>query len=182
MTGELYVVGVVDYETSAVCHLIVVAADHGAEPRTAEATVAVAVDDVNDNAPTVVVNTLYDSDTDVAHVTENAPAGTFVGHVIVRDPDRGAGGRFNCSVDDRRFRLRRISSAGEFHIVTAGTAALPDAVATLAVRLTLACEDFGVPALVTTRRLTFCTNRLTNATFDMRCRNPLITMGSRPSV
>ena len=157
VTGELYVVGVVDYETSSVCHLIVVAADQGAEPRTAEATVAVAVDDVNDNPPTVVVNTLYDSDTDVAHVTENAPPGTFVGHVIVRDPDRGAGGRFNCSVDDRRFRLRRISSAGgggEFHIVTAGMASLPDRERRDRFRLTLACEDFGVPALVTTRRLT----------------------------
>jgi len=84
-TGELYVFGVVDYEASPVCHLIVVATDHGAEPRTAEATVAVAVDDVNDNAPTVVVNTLYDSDTDVAHVTENAPPGTFVG-ACTREP------------------------------------------------------------------------------------------------
>ena len=175
-TGELYVVGVVDYEKSPVCHLIVVAADHGPEVRTAEATVAVKVDDVNDNPPTVIVNTLYDSDTDVAHVTENAPPGTFVGHVIVRDPDRGAGGRFNCSVDDSRFRLRRISSAsaGEFHVVTAGVAALPDRERREKFRyarstptkvrtdrerrekfqLTLACEDFGVPALVTTRRLT----------------------------
>lgn len=156
VTGELYVVGVVDYETSPVCHLIVVATDHGPEVRTAEATVVVAVDDVNDNAPTVIVNTLYDSNTDVAHVTENASPGTFVGHVIVRDPDRGAGGRFNCSIDDSRFRLRRISSAsgGEFHIVTAGVAPLPDRERREQFRLTLACEDFGVPALVTTRRLT----------------------------
>jgi len=156
VTGELYVVGVVDYETSPICHLIVVAADHGPEVLTAEATVAVAVEDVNDNAPTVVVNTLYDSDTDVAHVTENASPGTFVGHVIVRDPDRGVGGRFNCSVDDRRFRLQQISSAsgGEFHIVTAGLAPLPDRERRDVFRLTLSCEDLGVPALVTTRRLT----------------------------
>ena len=156
VTGELYVVGVVDYETSPVCHLIVVAADHGPEVRTAEATVAVAVDDVNDNPPTVIVNTLYDSDTDVAHVTENAPPGTFVGHVIVRDPDRGAGGRFNCSVDDSRFRLRRISSTsgGEFHIITAGVAPLPDRERRAKFRLTLACEDFGTPALMTSKQLT----------------------------
>jgi len=31
VTGELYVVGVVDYETAPVCHLIVVATDHGDE-------------------------------------------------------------------------------------------------------------------------------------------------------
>lgn len=76
--------------------------------------------------------------------------------MIVRDPDRGAGGRFNCSVDDRRFRLRRISSAGggEFHIVTAGDGALPDRERRDSFRLTLACEDYGVPALVTTRQLT----------------------------
>jgi len=156
VTGELYVIGVVDYETSPICHLIVVAADHGPEVRTAEATVAVAVDDVNDNAPTVIVNTLYDSNTDVAHVTENAEPGTFVGHVIVSDRDRGAGGRFNCSVNDSRFRLRRISSAsgGEFHIVTAGVAPLPDRERRDKFRLSLTCEDFGIPALMTTRQLT----------------------------
>ena len=89
-------------------------------------------------------------------MTENAPPGTFVAHVIVRDPDRGAGGRFNCSVDDLRFRLKRISSSGggEFHVVTAGVATLPDRERRDKVYLTLACEDFGIPALVTTRQLT----------------------------
>jgi len=95
-------------------------------------------------------------DTERRHVTENAPPGTFVAHVIVRDPDRGAGGRFNCSVDDSRFRLKRISSAsgGEFHVVTAGVAALPDRERRDKFYLTLACEDFGTPALITTRELT----------------------------
>jgi len=39
------------------------------------------VDDVNDNAPAAVVNTLSAADTDVASVPEDAPPGTFVGHV-----------------------------------------------------------------------------------------------------
>jgi len=87
------------------------------------------VDDVNDNAPAAVVNTLSAADTDVASVPEDAPPGTFVGHVIVGDPDRGASGRFNCSVvdrdaaaaaDRRHFRLRRMFGA-EYHLVTSSS-------------------------------------------------------------
>jgi len=78
------------------------------------------VDDVNDNAPTATVNTLTASDTEVANVPEDASPGTFVGHVIVRDPDRGASGRFNCSVTGdgaTYFRLQRMFGS-EYHILT----------------------------------------------------------------
>ena len=65
-------------------------------------------------------STLTASDTEVASVPEDASPGTFVGHVIVRDPDRGASGRFNCSVTGdgaSYFQLQRMFGA-EYHILT----------------------------------------------------------------
>lgn len=53
---------------------------------------------MNDNAPRATVSTLTAAVADVATVHENAAPGTFVGRVIVDDPDRGSSGRFNCSV------------------------------------------------------------------------------------
>lgn len=118
-SGEIYVIGDVDHETlPPVCHLIVTALDRGPDALPSETTVMVKIEDLNDNAPILTVNTLYDSDTDVAQVTENENVGAFVGHVIGRDPDKGQNGRFNCSVDDARFKLRRMYNE-EYHIVTA---------------------------------------------------------------
>jgi len=122
-TGDVVVTGQVDRERAAVYHVMVGARDTGPEPLVAEATVVIKVDDVNDNAPTATVNTLTASDTDVASVPEDASPGTFVGHVIVRDPDRGASGRFNCSVTGdgaSYFRLERMFGA-EYHIVTSSS-------------------------------------------------------------
>ena len=120
MTGDVVVTGEVDHERAAVYHVTVGARDAGAEPLVAEATVVIKVNDVNDNAPTVTVNTLTASNTDVASVSEDVSTGTFVGHVIVTDPDRGASGRFNCSVvgdGGQFFRLQRMFGA-EYHLVT----------------------------------------------------------------
>ena len=68
------------------------------------------------------VQSSHASDTELASVPEDASPGTFVGHVIVRDPDRGSSGRFNCSVVGDAaaasyFRLERMFGA-EYHIVT----------------------------------------------------------------
>lgn len=120
LTGDVIVTGKVDRERAAVYHVMVGARDSGPEPLVAEATVVIKVDDVNDNAPTATINTLTASDTEVASVQEDASPGTFVGHVIVRDPDRGASGRFNCSVTGdgaSYFRLQRMFGA-EYHILT----------------------------------------------------------------
>jgi hypothetical protein len=100
VTGDVIVVGAVDYERATVYHLIVTARDRGMDPVPAEATVVIKVEDINDNAPHVTVNTLTASGTDVATVLEDVGIGTFVGHVIVHDPDRGASGRFNCTLEN----------------------------------------------------------------------------------
>ena len=66
---------------------------------TAEVVVRVRVDDVNDNRPQLVVNTLAASRADWAAVDEQADAGTFVGHVIVSDADSGRNGKTHCRLE-----------------------------------------------------------------------------------
>jgi len=146
MTGDVIVTGQVDRERAAVYHVMVGARDAGPEPLVAETTVVIKVDDVNDNAPTATVNTLTASDTDVASVPEDASPGTFVGHVIVRDPDRGASGRFNCSVTGdgaTYFRLERMFGA-EYHIVTSSPL---DREAQARYQLGIECADGGLEPL-----------------------------------
>ena len=62
-TGELVVRSTIDREAAALYQLVVVAYDHGPDTLSAETTVAVHVDDVNDNSPTVTIHTLDDSST-----------------------------------------------------------------------------------------------------------------------
>lgn len=118
VTGEIFVTGVVDYETNSVYQLMVSARDQGPDPISSDAMVVINVKDANDNIPKITVNTLLASDTDVARVAEDAALGTFVAHVIVRDPDSGENGRFNCSLDSDSFQLRGMYES-EFHIITA---------------------------------------------------------------
>ena len=102
VTGDVVVTGTVDYETTPVYQLMVSARDRGGvgEPSTgsADAMVIVRVADANDNAPVIAVNTLLASNTDRAAVPEDAGVGTFVAHVVVRDPDSGINGRYNCTL------------------------------------------------------------------------------------
>jgi len=97
--------------------LSVTAVDRGPDSLPAHVTVVIRVDDVNDNAPSIAVNSLatdrvhssadWDGGSSVATVDEGSPPGTFVAHVSVSDADRtGKSGRFRCAIDDgRNFRL-----------------------------------------------------------------------------
>ena len=121
VTGDVYVTGRVDYESTPVYRLLVSARDSGPEAVSADAAVIVRVSDVNDNAPRIVINTLLASDTDVATVPEDARPETFVAHVSVVDPDSGDNGRVNCSLEasGNYFRLKPMYGV-EFQIVTSG--------------------------------------------------------------
>jgi len=105
ITGDVIVVGEIDYERATSYHLIVSAVDGGSSTPevvmaalTTDVAVHVRVDDVNDNKPEVVVNTLATSDAKAAEVAEQADVGTFVGHVIVSDADSGRNGRTDCKL------------------------------------------------------------------------------------
>jgi len=103
---KIIVKGQVNYEESHIFRLMVSARDYGPDPTSSDTMVIVRVSDANDNAPEITVNTLVASDTEVASVPENVPPDTFVAYVLVKDPDSGVKGRFNCELDDKYFRLK----------------------------------------------------------------------------
>lgn len=130
VTGDVIVVGVIDYERATGYHLVVSAVDGGSSTPeivtgalSTDVTVHVRVDDINDNRPTVTVNTLSTSDARVAEVAEEADAGTFVGHVIVSDADSGRNRRTDCKLVrdrddfDAAFMLEQMFD-NEYQVIT----------------------------------------------------------------
>lgn len=195
LTGDVIVVGRVDRELSDTYRLLIVARNrpHGSSlsPGSVEhltsggltnlgltegtssvsdesdAIVVIHVDDVNDNAPSISVNTLLTTTAgasvdgvaaSVALVPEEQDQGTFVAHVRVTDPDDGRNGRFECrlvQLDDSgggsgtAFRLKEVGN-GEFQVVTD---ARLDREVVESYRLELTCRDGGIPMMSSTARL-----------------------------
>jgi len=115
-TGEIFVNGSIDFETRRVHELTVIAEDRGPSPLPTFGRVMIYVQDVNDMAPLIVVNTLTE-DGRYAAVLENAAPGTFVSHVAVSDADSGRNAEVACTVDSPLFSLDAIFDA-EFKLVT----------------------------------------------------------------
>ncbi|NXB78590.1 PCDBF protein, partial [Donacobius atricapilla] len=90
-TGEIRVVGNLDFE-EAKSHKMVVKATDGGE-LSAHCEVQVEVLDVNDNAPEIALTSLS------ASIAEDAPPRTVVALFSVRDRDSGDNGRTECSID-----------------------------------------------------------------------------------
>lgn len=116
-TGDVYVKGTIDHEVAPVYHLMVTAQDLGPDSLPTDATIVVHVQDVNDNKPEITINTLTESDTDRAEIAEDAPVGTFIAHVSVKDADAGLNGEFNCNLNNKAFALERRYPT-EYQIVT----------------------------------------------------------------
>ena len=115
-TGEIYVRDVLDYEKGDVYHLSLMAHDQGPDSVPADATVIVRVEDINDNAPQITVNTLAAAGTEVAEIAEDSSPDTFVAHITVVDPDSGSNGAFTCDLEDNHFKLEQMFF-GEYKIV-----------------------------------------------------------------
>lgn len=94
-SGQIRVTGILDYEVLPVHRLIAIATDNNPS-WSAEAMVVVELEDVNDNAPVVVLNSLTAFDTSSVNVRENVNSEQFVGHVTVSDADSGLNGRVEC--------------------------------------------------------------------------------------
>lgn len=120
VSGDVVVVGDLNFEQMFVYHFEVYAVDSGPEAVTSSGVaVVIRVNDVNDNAPIIVVNTLTTSGTHVVDVVENAAPETFVGHVTVHDDDSGRNGRTSCSLlshsGDNPLRLEHVFDS-EFQV------------------------------------------------------------------
>ena len=162
-TGDVYVIGRLDRETSSEYHLIVTAED--APPGTPEAhtvdvTVHVIIDDVNDNAPHIVFNTLSSADTAIAHVSEDSSSGKFVAHVTASDADVGRNALVTCTLtedaDSQMFSLVRLpfqhlQAEADYQLMTSrGSAA--DRETMWRFNVTVVCSDDGSPRPLTSHK------------------------------
>ena len=81
VSGDVFVNGEVDWEEGANFTLVVIATDLGDPPQSAEAEISLFIEDVNDNSPTFVAETLNLS------IPENSEVGRIVGCVKTEDRD-----------------------------------------------------------------------------------------------
>ncbi|NXG00439.1 PCDA3 protein, partial [Sakesphorus luctuosus] len=91
-TGEIHLIGALDFEENSIFDFRIEARDQGWPPLSGHCSVELQVLDVNDNAPEVSVTSLS------VPVPEDASVGTVVALLSVSDRDSGANGRVRCWV------------------------------------------------------------------------------------
>ncbi|XP_054024582.1 protocadherin gamma-B5-like [Dryobates pubescens] len=125
-----------DFEDTRSYTLLVEARDGGG--LVAHCKVEVEVLDVNDNAPEVILTSVS------SPVPEDAPVGTVVALVKVRDRDSGENGQVRCELSGEAPLSLVASSGGSYKVVTASALDREEAPEH---RLTLVARDRGSPVL-----------------------------------
>ncbi|TRZ14496.1 hypothetical protein HGM15179_012629 [Zosterops borbonicus] len=135
-TGAITLFRSLDFEEGKFYELEVQAHDGGGLFDTTK--VVVTVTDVNDNVPEISVRSA------LSEISEDAPPGTVVALLNVRDRDSGANGEVRCSLErDVPFRLQ--SSHGSYYSVV--TASELDREQVSEYNVTVRAADGGSPAL-----------------------------------
>ncbi|XP_069825318.1 protocadherin gamma-C5-like isoform X15 [Dendropsophus ebraccatus] len=136
-TGEIVTKASVDFEESDFYELYVKATDKGSPTLEGHCVIQVEVKDVNDNTPEII----FTSKTN--EVPENAPIGTVVGFITVRDKDSGKNGEIRLEVSpDLPFRIQPMSQ--RYALVTSGHLDR-EKLSQYTIRLT--ASDLGSPSL-----------------------------------
>ena len=96
-SGNVVVVGTIDYELKPIYHLSITARDSGTTSNVVDTSLIINVVDTNDKAPTVRISTLNEkthnnnlkNNFSFATISENSAVGSFVAHVHALDQDFG---------------------------------------------------------------------------------------------
>ncbi|XP_072001777.1 protocadherin gamma-C5-like isoform X14 [Engystomops pustulosus] len=135
--GEIYVNGLVDFESSSFYELSIKSEDKGFPKLEGNCIVHIEVEDVNDNPPEITF-TLVASD-----IAENAPLGEIVGFINVRDKDSGKNGEIKLDLSPNvPFRIQQMKS--RYALVTDGNL---DREETPQYTIELTASDLGSPPL-----------------------------------
>ncbi|XP_073505821.1 protocadherin gamma-C5-like isoform X45 [Phyllobates terribilis] len=112
-TGEIFIKGNVDFEEAKLYELSVRAIDKGSPKLEGRCVVQVEIEDVNDNSPEM---NFISKNTEVP---ENAPIGTVVGFITVRDKDSEKNGEIRLEVSPNLpFKIQPMSQ--RYALVTSG--------------------------------------------------------------
>ncbi|KAM9376003.1 uncharacterized protein KZ484_008491 [Pholidichthys leucotaenia] len=112
-TGEIRVIGQIDYEAAAVYKLDVQASDKGQPPMTTDCRVIIKIQDVNDNKPEIEVTSISNM------VPEDSKRGTVVALISVTDTDSGLNGKVICHLTENvPFELKPSFKENMYSLVT----------------------------------------------------------------
>ncbi|XP_033990019.1 protocadherin beta-13-like [Trematomus bernacchii] len=112
-TGEIKVIGKIDFEKSKSYEIDIQASDKGQVPLTTDKSVMITVIDVNDNAPEIEVTSFSSS------IKEDSKIGTTVALISVRDLDSGINGKVICTIkEDVPFTLSPSLQENMYAVVT----------------------------------------------------------------
>uniref|UniRef100_A0A8P4K9L7 Cadherin domain-containing protein n=1 Tax=Dicentrarchus labrax TaxID=13489 RepID=A0A8P4K9L7_DICLA len=113
-TGEISLVGPLDYESSAMHEIDITAKDKGVPEMEGHCRVQVVVIDINDNAPEIVLTS------DPNPVREDAPRGTVVALISARDVDSGNNGKVTLKLAKGSPFSLKPSFSNNYALVTSG--------------------------------------------------------------
>ncbi|CAM4709436.1 unnamed protein product [Lepidochelys kempii] len=137
-TGEITVVGKLDFEEAALYEIEVQAHDGGG--LFDRSKIVIAVRDVNDNVPEIALRSLISS------IPEDSPPGTVIALLNVQDPDSGENGEVTCSTPSNLpFQLKKPFE--NYYSLVTDRALDREQVA--AYNITVTATDNGTPPLST---------------------------------
>ncbi|XP_078267821.1 protocadherin gamma-C5-like isoform X1 [Rhinoraja longicauda] len=143
-SGEIRVKRKLDFEETSIYEIHVEAKDTGAQSLSAYCIVRVHVEDVNDNAPEVVMKAASST------VSEDTPVGTPIALVSATDRDSNRNGITDCQVSPTApFELKR-SLENSYKLIVSDTL---DREIVPEYALTVTCKDQGTPPLSTNRTM-----------------------------
>ncbi|KAM8732170.1 protocadherin gamma-C5-like isoform 13-T13 [Acanthopagrus schlegelii] len=114
-TGEISLVGPLDYESNAIHEIDITAKDKGVPEMEGHCRVQVVVIDINDNAPEIVLTSKPNP------VREDAQRGTVVALVSARDLDSGDNGKVTLQLSKGSPFTLKPSFSNNYALVTTGT-------------------------------------------------------------
>ncbi|KAM4036050.1 protocadherin gamma-C5-like isoform 5-T5 [Anomaloglossus baeobatrachus] len=136
-SGKIYIKGHVDFEDVNFYELSIRAEDKGFPKLVGYCIVHVEVEDVNDNPPKITFSTINND------IPENAPIGSVVGFITVKDEDSGKNGEIKLSISPNvPFKIR--SNQNRYALVTDGNL---DREETPQYTIELTASDLGSPPL-----------------------------------
>uniref|UniRef100_A0A8D0MJN9 Cadherin domain-containing protein n=1 Tax=Sus scrofa TaxID=9823 RepID=A0A8D0MJN9_PIG len=144
-SGEIKLIGRLDYEETQSYEIQVKAVDKGSPPMSNHCKVLVKVLDVNDNAPEMAVTSLS------LPVREDSPPNTVIAFISLSDRDSGVNGQMTCTLTPHvPFKLLVSTFKNYYSLVLDGTL---DRESVASYELVVSARDGGSPSLWATARV-----------------------------
>nr|XP_046181100.1 protocadherin alpha-7-like isoform X4 [Oncorhynchus gorbuscha] len=141
VTGEIRVIGPVDFEENEVYKLTVQASDNGQPPLSVDCRVVIKITDVNDNKPEIEMTSLSNM------ISEDSKSGTVISLISVTDTDSGNNGKVLLTIsEDVPFELKPSFQDNAYSVVTIGRL---DRELVSHYDITITATDCGQPPLST---------------------------------